>query len=484
MYSKHFDFLILGAGLSGIGAACHITRKLSGKTYAILEGRDSIGGTWDLFRYPGIRSDSDMTTFGYNFRPWNSPKMLADGPSIKQYMQDAADEYGVVPHIHFNHQVLRSEWSSKHSRWTVTATNKLTGEEQVYTSRFLISATGYYNHNRAYTPDFPDQKDFQGQLIHPQFWPEELDYRGKKVVIIGSGATAVTLVPTMANQGAQVTMLQRSPTYVISVPGLDPVWKHLNRVLPTTPAYFLLRIRNVLQGRLLFKGAQKHPQLVKSLLLNRVKKQLQGKVDMVHFTPHYNPWEQRLCAVPDGDMFKIIREGRADIVTDTIKAFDKTGIQLNSGRHLDADIIVTATGLELQSFGGADVVVDGQKININEHMLYKGMLLENIPNFLYIFGYSNASWTLKADIVIEHFLRIVRHMDKKGMHKVVAKASHSDTEATHSLSHFSSGYVQRGAHTLPRQGTEKPWIMLDDYLGDAIALKLSPMTDRELKYNA
>lgn len=484
MSNKNLDILILGAGLSGIGAACHLARKMPHKSYAILEGREAIGGTWDLFRYPGIRSDSDMTTFGYNFKPWNSPRMLADGPAIKQYVTDAAKEHGVIPNIRFGRHIESVEWSSDQGLWNVTTTNKATGETEIHRAKFVISATGYYNYSKGYTPEFLGRERFQGKLVHPQFWPEDLDYAGKKVVIIGSGATAVTLTPTMAERGAQVTMLQRSPTYVISLPGVDALWRVLSTFLPSKLVYFLLRIRNVLRGRMLFNTAQRRPNFVRNLLLKWVKRDLGDAIDMAHFTPSYNPWEQRLCAVPDSDLFKAIKSGKANVVTDTITNFDETGIALASGKHLDADIIITATGLELQSFGGANIRIDGEALAIKDRLVYKGMMIDEVPNFLHVSGYSNASWTLKADIVSEHFLRIIEHMDKTGSAVVTPRAQDAAQLNTHAMSHFSSGYIQRGADNIPLQGVDKPWVVLDDYIGDAIALKFGKVTHPALHYQS
>ena len=484
MPSKHFDVLILGAGLSGIGAACHLTRKLRGKTYTVLEQREAIGGTWDLFRYPGIRSDSDMSTFGFNFRPWREAKVLADGASIKRYLNDAAEQYGVIPNIRFGRKVLRSEWSSAQNLWTVTVRNTGTGKEEQYTSQFLIAATGYYSYDGGFTPEFPGRNKFKGEIVHPQQWPENLDYAGKKVVVIGSGATAITLVPTMAANGADVTMLQRSPSYVLSVPAVDPLWSQLSRVLPTKLVYAATRLRNIGLQRVLFVAARQQPKVVRRLLRSLVSKQLGGKVDIKHFTPRYNPWDERLCVVPDGDLFSALRKGKARIVTDTIKAFDATGIQLDSGEHLDADIIVTATGLQLQLFGGSELLVDGQPVVPKERMVYKGMMIEGVPNLIAILGYTNASWTLKADIVCEHFLRMIAHMDKRKLKTVTPRATgvrHTDETVMGSLA---SGYVRRAADQLPRQGDRAPWRVLNDYLRDAAALKLGAVTNAGLEFRA
>ena len=483
MSDTHFDVLILGAGLSGIGAACHLTRKLKYKTYAILERREAIGGTWDLFRYPGIRSDSDMSTFGFNFRPWREPKVLADGPSIKRYLTETAEHYGVIPNIRFGRKVAGAAWSSERGQWSVTARNEKTGKDETYTSQFLIAATGYYCYDGGYTPEFPGREDFKGTIIHPQQWPEQLDYAGKKVVVIGSGATAITLVPSMAARGADVTMLQRSPTYVLSVPAVDPLWTKLSRFLPARAVYMATRIRNVGLQRALYVASRERPNVVRRLLNKLTLRQLGDKVDIKHFSPSYNPWDERLCVVPDGDLFRALRKGQAHIVTDTIKRFDSDGIQLDSGQHLDADIIVTATGLKLQLFGGAQMSVDGQPVKVHEHLAYKGMMINDVPNMLAIFGYTNASWTLKADIVCEHFCRLIAHMDKKGLKVVIPRAKGARPTEETVMGSLRSGYVRRGAHNLPRQGDRAPWAVLNDYLRDAAALKLGSVTNPALEFS-
>ncbi|MGH8457237.1 MAG: flavin-containing monooxygenase [Stenotrophobium sp.] len=484
MSTPHFDVLILGAGLSGIGAACHLTRKLKGKTYAILERREAIGGTWDLFRYPGIRSDSDMSTFGFNFRPWREPKVLADGASIKRYVSETAERYHVTPHIRFGRKVVHAAWSSTQARWTVAAHNAESGQDETYTARFLIAATGYYNYDAGYSPDFPGRDSFAGKIVHPQQWPENLDYNGKKVVIIGSGATAITLVPSMAAGGAHVTMLQRSPTYVLSVPSVDPLWHTLSRVLPTKLVYAATRARNIALQRALFVASRERPKVVRRLLRGLTKHQLGKNVDIKHFSPRYNPWDERLCVVPDGDLFRMLRKRRARIVTDTIKTFDATGIQLDSGEHLDADIVVTATGLNLQLFGGAQMTVDGEPVVIKDHLVYKGMMVDGVPNLLAITGYTNASWTLKADIVCEHFIRMMAHMDKKKLKVVIPRANGIQRTEETVMGSLASGYVRRGADSLPRQGDQAPWTVLNDYLRDAAALKFGRVTNPALEYHA
>jgi len=484
MPQPQFDVLILGAGLSGIGAACHLQRKLKDKTYAILEQRDAIGGTWDLFRYPGIRSDSDMSTFGYSFRPWKEAKVLADGPSIKRYVTRTAERYGVIPHIRFGRKVVKAEWSTPQACWIVTARNAATGAEESYSARFLIAATGYYRYDEGFTPEFPGREQYRGRIVHPQHWPEDLDYSGRKVVVIGSGATAITLVPSMAAQGAQVTMLQRSPTYVLTVPAVDPLWHTLSKVLPVKAVYMATRLRNIGLQRALYVTSRERPKVVRRLLRNLTRRQLGDKVDIRHFSPRYNPWDERLCVVPDGDLFKALRHGKARIVTDTIKRFDATGIQLDSGEHLDADIIVTATGLNLQLFGGARMSIDGKPVVIKDRVSFKGMMIDDVPNMLAIFGYTNASWTLKADIVCEHFLRMIAYMDKKKLKVVTPRARDVKRTEDTVMGSLASGYVRRGADSLPRQGDRAPWTVLNDYLRDAAALKLGSVTDPALEYRA
>ena len=482
MSTTHFDVLILGAGLSGIGAACHLTRKMNHKTYAILERREAIGGTWDLFRYPGIRSDSDMSTFGFNFRPWREPKVLADGPAIKRYVMEAAEQYGVPPHIRFGRSVTHAEWSSAQKQWTVTAHNDQTGQIEQYTAQFLIAATGYYRYDQGFTPEFPGRERFQGTIVHPQHWPENLDYAGKKVVVIGSGATAITLVPALAQGGAQVTMLQRSPTYVLSVPAIDPLASRLAQVLPVKWVYAATRLRNIGMQRMLFRVSRRYPKLMRGLLKKLANRELGGVVDIKHFSPHYDPWDQRLCVVPDGDLFQVLRQGQAQVVTDTIAHFDATGIQLTSGKHLEADMIVTATGLNLQLFGGATMAVDGQPVVIQDRLVFKGMMIEDVPNLASILGYTNASWTLKADIICEHFLRIMAYMEKNRLKVVTPRALGATRTDDTVMGSLQSGYVRRGAESLPRQGHRAPWKMLNDYLHDAIALKLGSVRHEALEY--
>lgn len=483
MSEQYFDVLIIGAGVSGIGAACHLNRECPDKSYAIIERRKAIGGTWDLFRYPGIRSDSDMFTFGYNFKPWLNAQTLADGPSIKRYVEEAASENGVDKNIHFGLKMLSADWSSKDARWTVAVLDEASGETQHFSCNFLLNCTGYYNYDQGFRPEFPGEENYKGVKIHPQHWPEDLDYSGKKVVVIGSGATAVTLVPSMADKAAHVTMLQRSPTYIMSVPAVEPVTATLQKYLPEKLAYRLTRARNVRFQRLLYSLSRKRPNFMRRFLLSAARKRLGGQVDMADFTPRYNPWDERMCMVPDGDLFNVVRDGKAAVVTDTIDSFTENGIKLQSGKTLDADIIVTATGLNVQMLGGAKFTVDGRPAPVNERLTYKGVLLEGIPNTAMVFGYINASWTLKADIAAEYVCRVLNHMTANGYSKVVPKDG-GDHKTEHTVfGALSSGYVQRANAVMPRQGTGGPWLVTQDFIRDAPDLRFSPLEDEYLSFD-
>ncbi len=478
----HYDVLIVGAGLSGIGMACHLAIDCPEKRVGILERRKSIGGTWDLFRYPGIRSDSDMFSFGYKFRPWNALKVLADGESIRNYVKDTAREYGVDKKIQYGLKITSADWSSERHRWTLTALEEETGETRTYTCNYLISCTGYYNYDQGYLPKFPGVERFKGTCIHPQHWPENLDYSGKRVVVIGSGATAVTLVPAMADDAAHVAMLQRSPSYVFSVPGYDKVSETLSRFLPERWVYAFARQRNIFLQRTIYKAAKRWPGKVRAWLLSGVRKQLGEDFDMRHFTPSYNPWDERLCAVPDADLFKVIKSGKASVVTDHIETFTEKGILLKSGKELEADIIITATGLQIQVFGGVDLRVDGQVQNTGELMTYKGTLLQNVPNMAWIIGYTNAPWTLKADIASEYICRLLKFMDKNGYEVATARAPAGEVLDESILGSLSSGYVQRGAAVLPRQGRDLPWRVLHNYERDRPMLLEQPVDDGNLEF--
>ena len=437
MAPEHFDVLIIGAGLSGIGAGYHLQTKCPSKSFVILEGRDAIGGTWDLFRYPGIRSDSDMFTLGYSFKPWTDPKAIADGPRILNYVRQTAVENGIDQKIRFRHRVKRVSWSTKEARWTVEAERTLgegTTEIIVFTCNFLFSCAGYYRYEGGYTPEFAGTADFAGQIIHPQKWPEDLDYAGKRVVVIGSGATAVTLVPEMAKTAGHVTMLQRSPTYVVSRPAHDLLANKLRRNLPAKLAYHLIRWRNVLWGMYFFQLSWRKPAEVKRLILGGVRLALGPDYDITtHFTPRYNPWDQRLCLVPDGDLFKSIRENRASVVTSEIDTFTQTGIRLKDGSELPADIIVTATGLVLQVLGGVEVSVDGRDVDFAGKLTYKGMMYADVPNLASSFGYTNASWTLKCDLTCEYVCRLINYMDRHNYRQCMPHNDDAGIEAMPSI---------------------------------------------------
>lgn len=481
MSNPHVDVLIIGAGLSGIGAACHIKQNCKGRTIKLLERRQAIGGTWDLFRYPGIRSDSDMYTLGYSFKPWKGDKVLANGQEIREYVTEAAKEYGVTKDIDFGFKVTSAQWNSEQAQWTVKGVVEQTGEERTYTANFLMGCTGYYNYDKGYLPEFPGIEKFKGKVVHPQQWPENLDYTGMKVVVIGSGATAITLVPAMADKATHVTMLQRSPTYIASIPSVDPLAGALKKVMPESWVYKLGRARNIALQRFIFKMSKERPNVVKRLILGRTRSKMGKQFDMKHFTPYYNPWDQRLCVVPDGDLFKTLKKGKADIVTDHIDTFTANGIRLKSGEELKADLIVTATGLDLQILGGMALDVDGQSLTPGETMSYKGVMMSNIPNFAMVFGYTNASWTLKADLASEYVCRVLNHMKAKGYSTVVPNAEGLQP-SDRAMFDLEAGYMKRAADRLPKQGPEAPWTIENNYLADRPVLKNSPIEDGVLKF--
>ncbi|MCB0978734.1 MAG: NAD(P)/FAD-dependent oxidoreductase [Acidimicrobiales bacterium] len=467
---EHFDVLIVGAGLSGIGAAWRLQAECPWVDYAIFEARDSMGGTWDLFRYPGIRSDSDMFTLGYSFRPWDGSKAIADGASILAYIKETALEAGIDQRIRYHHRIVSADWSSEEARWTVVAERSDTGETVTVTCDFYYSCSGYYRYDHGYLPDFAGMDTYEGTLIHPQHWPEDLDYTGKKVVVIGSGATAVTLVPAMTDKAAKVTMLQRSPSYVASVPATNPLANAVRRYVPQRWSAPLVRWIHALGTQGLYQLSKRRPALVRKILLRGVTRQLPPGYDVAtHFTPHYDPWDQRLCAVTDGDLFKAIKAGKADVVTDHVDTFTKTGIRLRSGRELEADIIVTATGLELLFLGGVDVVVDGEKVDVSERLAYKGMMLEGVPNMAMAVGYTNASWTLKADLTSEYVARLLNHMRAVGVRQCTPVNQDPNVEHKPLLG-LNSGYITRSADDFPKQGTKFPWQVHQSYLKDYKAM--------------
>src|SRR5215469_1449462 len=486
MAAEHFDVLIMGAGLSGIDAAYHLQKLCPSKSYVILEQRERIGGTWDLFRYPGIRSDSDMLTMGYSFRPWPHPRAISPGDNIRDYITDTARDEGIDRNIRFRHTIQRASWSTADARWTVEATRKCadgTSEPVTLTCNFLFSCAGYYRYSSGYSPEFPNLARFRGSIIHPQAWPEDLDYGGKRVVIIGSGATAVTLLPAMAKTAAHVTMLQRSPTYIISAPEKDRIANWLRRVLPSMWAYKLSRWKNVGFLTLFYRLSRRYPNFVKKLLLKRVQENLGSDFDVAtHFTPRYNPWEQRLCLIPDADLFEAIKANRASVVTDQIETFTEKGILLKSGKELEADIIVTATGLVMQSFGGAEVWVDGQKVDPGKALAYKGVMLSGVPNLASVFGYINASWTLKADLICNYVCRLLNLMDKKGVRQVMPGCGDESAVAPF-VEHFSFGYVQRAIANWPKQGSKAPWRVYQDYFRDTMILNWAAIDDGALIFS-
>jgi len=477
---EHLDVLIVGAGLSGIGAAHHLQAAFPHRTYAILEGRDALGGTWDLFRYPGVRSDSDMHTLGYRFRPWTQDKAITDGPSILRYVRDAATEAGIDRHIRYGHRVERAAWSTEDARWTVDAAND--GEPVRLTANFLFVCSGYYHYDAGHTPSFPGLERFGGTVVHPQQWPEDLDYAGKKIVVIGSGATAVTLVPALTDQAEHVTMLQRSPTYIAARPARDQIGAKLTRRLGTRGGYAVTRWKNVALGTWFYQLSQRRPEKVKALLRQAAIAQLPPGYDVdTHFTPRYNPWDQRMCLAPDGDFFAAIRSGRADVVTDQIAEFTETGIRLESGAELEADIVVTATGLRLLALGGIRLEVDGSDVTLAETTVYKGTMLSGVPNLTFTFGYTNSSWTLKADLVSEYAVRLLRYMDAHGYDQSVpAKDAPTGTERP--MLDFQSGYVQRAIHEFPKSGSRSPWRVRMNYPYDLLALRYGRINDGAMRF--
>jgi monooxygenase len=480
---RNFDVLIIGAGLSGICAGYHLQTHCPGKSYAILEGRSEIGGTWDLFRYPGIRSDSDMFTMGFSFRSWKEAKAIADGPSILRYLHDTAREQGIDQKIHFEHRVQSAAWSSEDSLWTVETVVGTEKRPVRYTCRILYLCSGYYDYESGHTPRFEGTEDFQGRIIHPQHWPQDLDYTGKRIVVIGSGATAVTLIPAMAGKAAHVTMLQRSPTYIVSLPAEDPIAKILRKVLPEKTAHQTIRWKNVLLGMYFFQLCRRAPGFARRMFLRRITNELPPGFDIeTHFTPRYNPWDQRVCLVPDSDLFLAIKSGQASVVTDQITRFTRDGILLESGTELPADIIVTATGLKMLACGGIRLNVDGDPVSPGRLVTYKGLMLSNVPNCAMSVGYTNASWTLRADLTSKYVCRLINFMDRHGYKKCVP-TDNEPTVGEQPLLGLTSGYVQRGAAQFPKQGAKAPWIFRQNYVYDMLALRFNRIDDGTLKFS-
>jgi monooxygenase len=484
MATEHVDVLIVGAGLSGIGAACHLQAECPGKSYAILEAREASGGTWDLFRYPGIRSDSDMYTLGYAFRPWRGAKSIADGPSILGYIRETAREHGVDGHIRFGHRAVRAAWSTADARWTVEAERDDALEPVQLTCGFLFMCTGYYRYDEGYTPAFPGAERFAGRIVHPQHWTGDIDCTGRRVVVVGSGATAVTLVPALAEQAEHVTMLQRSPSYILSLPGVDPIARRVRRALPPKLAYSVVRWKNVALTTLFFQLSRRAPRIAKAMIRKGVEKELPPGYDIdTHFTPRYDPWDQRVCLVPDGDLFAAIRAGRASMVTDRIETFTERGLRLESGRELEADVVVTATGLNLLALGGLRIVVDGEAVELPDKVGYKGMMLSDVPNLAVAMGYTNASWTLKCDLTCAYVCRLLTHMDRHG-HRQVTPRIREASLPTQPFIDLQAGYVQRSIDLFPRQGIKAPWRLYQNYLRDILLLQYGALEDDALEFSA
>jgi cation diffusion facilitator CzcD-associated flavoprotein CzcO len=474
---EHVDVLIIGAGLSGIGAACHLQRECPERSYVILEARDRIGGTWDLFRYPGVRSDSDMHTLGYSFSPWEDARAIADGPSILSYVTETAERHGVPDKIRTGHTVTRAEYSSVDSRWTVRVRRADTGEAETFTCAFLFCCGGYYRYDAGYTPDFPGVERFSGPVVHPQHWPADLDCAGKRVLVIGSGATAVTLVPALAETAARVTMLQRSPTYIVSLPSRDGIAEWLRRRLPKTAAYHAVRVKNVALMTLSYQLSRRRPNLMKSLIRRGAQRQLPDGYDVdTHFKPDYNPWDQRMCVVPDGDLFAAVTAGRASIVTDEVQTFTERGVTLRSGAELEADVIVTATGLQMLAIGGVQLAVDGEPVHLPDQVVYKAMMLSGVPNFAFTVGYTNASWTLKADLTASYVCRLLNHMRRHGYAQCMP-ADEDPEIIREPLLNLNSGYVLRSVQDFPSQGSKRPWRVHQNYALDVLAFKLGGVDD-------
>ena len=483
MAVEHVDVLIVGAGLSGVAAAYYVQTRCPTKSYAMLEARDAIGGTWDLFRYPGVRSDSDMHTLGYSFRPWREAKAIADGPAILTYVRETAAQFGIDRKIRYHHRVRRACWSSEDGLWTVEAERGPDAEIVQLTCHFLYLCTGYYEYEQGHTPEWPGTERFIGRVVHPQAWPEDLDYEGKRVVVIGSGATAVTLVPALAERAAHVTMLQRSPTYIVARPSEDPVATWLHRRLPFPVAAPLVRWKNIALGIYFYNLARRQPAKVKQGIMELTRQALGPDYDVeTHFAPKYNPWDQRLCLIPDADLFKAIKAGTASVVTDQIETFTETGLRLQSGEELPADIIVTATGLRMRLMSGLSLVVDGAPVDLGKTLTYRGMMYSGVPNLASSIGYINASWTLKCELIARYVCRLINYMDRHGYVECLPQPP-EDTSGEQPVITFSSGYVQRALDTLPKQSAQKPWRSYQNYVKDVVNFRLSRLNDGALRFS-
>jgi len=481
MMVEHFDVVIIGAGLSGIGAACHLQSECPTKRFVLLEARERIGGTWDFFRYPGVRSDSDAFTLSYRFKPWEGRKSIAAGSDILAYLRETAQEYDVEQQVRFQHRVRRLAWSSTEARWTIEAVRGAEKTPVRLTCNFVMMCAGYYRYDRGHTPDFPGLARFQGAVVHPHDWSDAVAFAGKRVVVIGSGATAVTLIPELAKEAAHVTMLQRSPTYIVAWPEEDAIAQRLRRRLPNRLAFVLTRWKNVLRTLYIYRLAKRKPDRIKRLILDAIEKVL-GPEAMKHFTPRYNPWDQRICLSPNGDLFQSIRLGRTSVVTDEIETFTERGIALKSGKEIEADLVVTATGIELQTAGGAELVVDGRRMEPGKLVSYKGAMYANLPNLVSVFGYINASWTLKADLIAHYACRLINYMDRHGYQWCVPR-NHDSDMPREPFTDFSSGYFARAEGTVPKQGTRRPWRVYQNYVKDLIAFRFGALNDGVIEFN-
>ena len=478
---NYTDIIIVGAGLSGVGAACHLERKNPEKSYVIFEARKELGGTWSLFKYPGIRSDSDMYTFGFSFKTWDNPKSFADAPNILKYLNEAANEYKIKDKIKYQTKVLKANFDTQNKLWSITVINK-SGNEEIHYSQFLFSCTGYYNYDEGYTPDYNGLENFEGKIIHPQHWPENLDYKNKRVVVIGSGATAVTIVPEMADETSEITMLQRSPTYVGAFPNKDKYAELFKKYFPKKVAHKLIRFKNIFVQILFFQACKIWPNYMKKLLVKAAQKKLGDFPAKPHFEPNYNPWDQRFCVAPDGDLFRAIRKGKANVITDKIDSFNKKGIKLASGKNLDADIIISATGLKLLAFGGSKISIDGVTYNPSDAITYKGLMLSGLPNCIFFAGYTNASWTLKSDLTSEYASRLFKLMDKKNYSFFMPKVENQNMNIS-PLLNLNSGYIHRSSHLFPKQGSKLPWKLYQNYFFDYTMLRINKIRDKNLILN-